>query len=353
MLSIRGIVLTRTRWYSAIWSLDTTPNLLYSTSVETSGTERVNEPKEKPRSLLAKQGLIDPRTGERRQGTNWDYKCELSAFAHRIGFSPEELPSLLQALTPVPLPHDGDSGSMQTDQLEVIDNSRLATLGMTAIHHYVTEYAYCTYKHLGGGSLKALRSAVIDPDILCSVADHLGVVDLIRTAQCLYNPLQTKLISQSLAAVIGAAYVDKSPFAARGLVHDFLITQLASKDINNVIRFHRPKATLVELLKRTGQSPPQSRLIRESGRATHFPTFVVGVFSGDRQLGEGAGSSLKRAENEALTAALRLYFQEEMKAGPLPSDLEEYQDEKDIDIFWRNKDEDVKNTDTNQSSLYS
>ena len=353
MLSVRGIVLTRTRWYSTIWSLDTKPKFLYSTSVETSGTERVNEPKEKPRSLLAKQGLIDPRTGEKRQGTNWDYKCELSAFAHRIGFSPEELPSLLQALTPVPLPHDGDTGSMQTDQLEVTDNSRLATLGMTAIHHYVTEYAYCTYKHLSGGSLKALRSAVIDADILCSVADHLGVVDLIRTAQCLYNPLQTRLISQSLAAVIGAAYVDKSPFAARGLVHDFLITQLASKDINDVIRFRRPKATLMELLKRTGQSPPQSRLIRESGRATHFPTFVVGVFSGDRQLGEGAGSSLKRAENEALTAALRLYFQEEMKAGPLPSDLEEYQDEKDLDIFWRNKDEDVKNTDTNQSSLYS
>lgn len=29
------------------------------------------------------------------------------------------------------------------------------------------------------------------------------------------------------------------------------------------------------------------RLLRESGRATHFPTYVVGAFSGNKLLSEG------------------------------------------------------------------
>lgn len=302
------------------------------------GSEETGEPEEKSKTWLAASGLIDPRTGERRKGTNWDYSCELSAFAHRIGFSPKELPSLIQALTPPQTPLPPNPPSMEQDQQDPADSSRLSTLGLTVIYHYVTEYVYCTYEHLDGSSVKAVRSAVTDPDILCNVADHLGVLDLIRTPQNLCSPAQNKLISQSLAAVVGAVYVDRGPLAARGIVHDFLVSQLASRDISDVIKFERPKATLMELLKRAGQNPPQTRLIRESGRTTHFPTFVVGVFSGERQLSEGSGSSLKRAEHEALLAALRNHFQEEMKKGPLPSDLETYQDEKDLNLFWRRED---------------
>lgn len=39
-----------------------------------------------------------------------------------------------------------------------------------------------------------------------------------------------------------------------------------------------------------------SRLLRETGRYSSTPVFVVGIFSGKEQLGEGFGSSLKMAE---------------------------------------------------------
>jgi len=38
------------------------------------------------------------------------------------------------------------------------------------------------------------------------------------------------------------------------------------------------------------------RLLRESGRASNSPIYVVGIFSGVDKLGEGFGSSLKMAE---------------------------------------------------------
>ena len=38
------------------------------------------------------------------------------------------------------------------------------------------------------------------------------------------------------------------------------------------------------------------RLLRETGRLSSTPIFVVGVFTGKDKLGEGFGSSLKMAE---------------------------------------------------------
>lgn len=44
--------------------------------------------------------------------------------------------------------------------------------------------------------------------------------------------------------------------------------------------------------------------MKESGRFTNSPVFVVGVFSGIDQLGEGFGSSLKMAEYRAAEDAM-------------------------------------------------
>ena len=72
--------------------------------------------------------------------------------------------------------------------------------------------------------------------------------------------------------------------------------------------------------------------IVETGRLTHFSSFVVGVCSGDKLLAEGCGISLKRVEKEATTAALIKHFQVEMSTISLPSDHEEYMEESEIDL---------------------
>jgi len=41
---------------------------------------------------------------------------------------------------------------------------------------------------------------------------------------------------------------------------------------------------------------PQSRILKETGRFSNSPIFVVGIYSGADKLGEGFGSSLKMAE---------------------------------------------------------
>lgn len=54
---------------------------------------------------------------------------------------------------------------------------------------------------------------------------------------------------------------------------------------------------------------PFRRLLKETGRLSNSPIFVVGIYSGLDKLGEGFGSSLKMAEYRAAEDALhRLYL---------------------------------------------
>lgn len=63
------------------------------------------------------------------------------------------------------------------------------------------------------------------------------------------------------------------------------------------------------MVKKFDREKPKSRLLKETGRFSNSPVFVVGIFSGADQLGEGFGSSLKMAEFRAAEDALhRVYL---------------------------------------------
>ncbi|KAJ2870680.1 54S ribosomal protein L3 mitochondrial, partial [Coemansia asiatica] len=74
-----------------------------------------------------------------------------------------------------------------------------------------------------------------------------------------------------------------------------------------------PKTMLVELTKRKGLEYPIARLMKETGRFTSSPVFIVGVFCGTRMVGMGFGSSLKMAEYRAAKDALLKHYAKEIK----------------------------------------
>lgn len=66
--------------------------------------------------------------------------------------------------------------------------------------------------------------------------------------------------------------------------------------------------------------PSTHQILKESGRLSSHPTFLSGVFSGDRKLGEGFGSSIKMSEWRASEDALRRLYLGGKEKGGLPSD---------------------------------
>lgn len=83
-----------------------------------------------------------------------------------------------------------------------------------------------------------------------------------------------------------------------------------------------PKLLLTALLKREQKEPPMARILKESGRLTHTPAFIVGIFSGNQKLAEGHGSSIRYAERAAIKYALIKHFALDIRKPILPSDAD-------------------------------
>lgn len=96
-------------------------------------------------------------------------------------------------------------------------------------------------------------------------------------------------------------------------------------DLHTLFHFTHPTRDLSRLCARENFEPPVARLISETGRLSRTPVFVVGVYSGEELLGEGAGASLDEARVRAAAAALRgwyLYSPAQRQGLRVPSDAE-------------------------------
>lgn len=264
---------------------------------------------------------IDPLTGKMRVGSNWNYTSELSALAHRVGIDPVHLPLLQVVLRDESERDSSQPGSLEKQQRE--EDSHLAVRGRSVMLHYIHEYLYFNYPKLRAVMLRDIRDFLNSDSVVMDLASHLGITQLIHTSKILSDPSNASVIRTAFCSVVGLLYENQGGKAARSFVHDFIISQLASQDLSELIKLQQPRFILHAILRSKGKHRPASRLIKESGRATHFPSFVVGVYSGAELLGEGCGTSLKRAEREAMLAALRTHFQTELSNVVLPSDDQE------------------------------
>jgi len=263
---------------------------------------------------------VDPKTGAVTTYSNWNHKVELFAFAHRIGYGPQQLPSLSEAVTA--------KGYELPGVTEKQSNGTLAVLGRSATLMFVREFLYFTYPNLPGESMLQVDLALTKSESLAKVCEHLGLADIVLTRPLGLDEKRTVLeaqdiLSNALLAVVGAVYVDQGAEEARKFVHNFILPQLTQNQVRDIVRLKRPKATLRAMLKQQNRGPAESRLLRESGRLTHFPTYVVGIFSDQKIVGQGVGSSLMRAEDEAMNAAIVSYIMKEIKNPQFPSLVEE------------------------------
>lgn len=107
-------------------------------------------------------------------------------------------------------------------------------------------------------------------------------------------------------ALAGALYLH----AGSQAVKEFHKAHIMSRhlQLHTMFNFTHPTRDVSRLCAREGFEPPVARLISETGRLSRSPVFIVGVFSGNDKLGEGAGSSLNEARVRAAAAALRSWY---------------------------------------------
>ena len=121
------------------------------------------------------------------------------------------------------------------------------------------------------------------------------------------DPTTVEAASASfIRALTGALYLHAGSAAAKSFHRDHVLSR--QLQLHTLFHFTHPTRDLSRLCAREGFEPPVARLISETGRLSRTPVFVVGVYSGNDKLGEGAGSSLNEGRVRAAAAALRSWY---------------------------------------------
>ncbi|KAG7093657.1 hypothetical protein E1B28_007319 [Marasmius oreades] len=243
----------------------------------------------------------------------------LSAFVHRIGLSSIlESPDIIQqacthhTFLQLYQQHKPRDPAPAT-------NAQLAAIGNSLMGLFATEFLRATYPYLPTRVMKAAVSAHVGPLTCANVAQEMGAAPLLRwhrSRGTITKPgvLHSDALASIPRALTALVYQKRSLPSARQFVHSYFLGR--EVDIRGMIKFLDPKKALLEMVEKFGRARPKSRLLKETGRYSNAPVFVVGIYSGEEQLGEGFGSSLKMAEYRAAEDALhRVYLTK------TPSDL--------------------------------
>ncbi|KAL4873774.1 hypothetical protein BDV12DRAFT_159593 [Aspergillus spectabilis] len=136
------------------------------------------------------------------------------------------------------------------------------------------------------------------------------------------EPVTVEQASTSFVrAVVGAIYLHAGRAAAKRFFEQHILSR--HLDISSLFNFSQPARDLSKLCARENYEPPVAKIISETGRLSRHPVFIVGIYSGQDKLGEGAGASLIEARSRAAVASLKGWYLYSPLDVRVPSSMEE------------------------------
>eukprot|EP00052_Salpingoeca_macrocollata_P023870 m.211496 g.211496 ORF g.211496 m.211496 type:complete len:312 (+) comp22132_c0_seq2:1650-2585(+) len=246
------------------------------------------------------------------------HEQELRALAARLKLTFRDLTVLSQAMT-----HRGFDRKT--------NNARLSILGASLVDSTVAEYLYLQYPNLPPQAMRDIVEHLKSSEAAAQTATALGLAPAIDSHRKI-NPAEPQLhsvLAGAYHALVAAIHLDQGGKASRDFVRETTRRFFHDLDLNKFVCLEHPKLVLRDVLQKQGKPAAVCRLLKESGRTTHMPLFLVGVFSGDEKLAEGASWSIKRAEREAVRNALITHYGKRLSRR-LPSESDNYTPEDEI-----------------------
>ncbi|KAJ5904247.1 hypothetical protein N7504_006630 [Penicillium tannophilum] len=261
------------------------------------------------------------------------------------------------------------------------NNESLATLGHDLLTYYTSEYLLCKYPRLPLTVIFAAMYAYVGPKTLAAMAKEWGVdlaaapggevdpgylqfrrvdpgtdvnaaTDDVKTPRPYANAAKWRKTVTSkifyddefgdpikgasapgegvtaeqasatfVRALMGSVYLHAGRPAAKRFFEQHILSR--SLNISDLFNFSQPARDLARLCARENFEKPVAKITSETGRLSRHPVFVVGIFSGQDQLGEGAGASLLEARERAALSALKGWYLYSPLNVRVPSSMEE------------------------------
>ena len=185
-------------------------------------------------------------------------------------------------------------------------NERLEFLGDAVLELVTTDFLFSNYDK-PEGILTAWRSALVRTESIGAAGERLGYEKLIRMSRGEKQGsarARQQILANAFEATTGAIYLDKGYEAAKKYITDNILSTLPQ--ILEEESWRDPKSYLQEISQARDGFTPIYKVLKEDG-PDHDKIFTLGVFVGDRKMGEGEGPSKQIAQQEAAREAIRKY----------------------------------------------
>ena len=184
----------------------------------------------------------------------------------------------------------------------LLSNERLEFLGDSILGMVVAEYLYAHFPDRPEGELTRMRADMVCETSLAAIAARLNLGDhllLGHGEERFGGRNRASILADAVESVIAAAFLDGGMEAARGIITRFVLCDVPTERLHNTDY----KTALQELVQQKKNQVLCYRLVGESG-PDHDKSFTAQVLLNDQIVGEGVGSSKKRAEQDAARVAL-------------------------------------------------
>ena len=212
-----------------------------------------------------------------------------------LGYKFENITLLQNALT-----HSSYANERWHNSL--LSNERLEFLGDSILGMVVAEYLYTNFPDRPEGELTRMRADMVCETSLAAIALQLGLGEhllLGHGEERFGGRTRASILADAVESVIAASYLDGGMDAAKGIITRIVLCNVPVSKLQNTDY----KTALQELIQQKKNQVLCYRLVGESG-PDHDKVFTAQVLLNDQVVGEGSGSSKKRAEQDAARAAL-------------------------------------------------
>ena len=188
----------------------------------------------------------------------------------------------------------------------LMSNERLEFLGDSVLGMLVAEHLYRTFPDRPEGELTRMRADMVCEKTLATVANGIGLgahLLLGKGEEQGGGRNRDSILADAVESVIAACYLDGGMEAALAFVQKFILVNVP------VAKFHNTdyKTALQELVQQKKNQSLVYTLVGESG-PDHDKKFVVELALNGEIVGQGTGSSKKRAEQDAARDAMEQLF---------------------------------------------
>lgn len=212
-------------------------------------------------------------------------------------------PSLLETA----LTHTSYANEVYQDGLRSYE--RLEFLGDSILGFTAADYLLSAFPQLHEGDLSKLRADLVCEASLAQTARKLNLGQYLRLGrgeEACGGREKPSIIADVVESVIAAIYLDGGLAAAQRFIYAFVLV-----DTRQRIRLNTDwKTKLQELIQRKKDQSLVYELTGETG-PDHDKTFSVRVLLNGSEVGQGTGTSKKRAEQAAAREAVERLFPQE------------------------------------------